>query len=120
MKSGCRPPNALQHALGQHALGGVSFHLLLQISHGGDASCECSIRKESFANASKSSRARAPNVLCFLSTSGDEAGLLEREALSSGYPRMPGSRGAVLLHRRNNCYAQSVSVMVVDIPHALA
>jgi hypothetical protein len=31
--------------------------------------------------------------------------LLAREALSSGYPRMPGSRGAILLHRRNNCYA---------------
>src|SRR6516162_9058043 len=37
MKSGCRPPNTPQHALGQHALGGASFHLLLQISHGGDA-----------------------------------------------------------------------------------
>src|SRR5215468_515780 len=45
MKSGCRPPNTPQHALGQHALGGASFHLLLQISHGGEASCECSIRK---------------------------------------------------------------------------
>src|SRR5262249_23139153 len=36
-KSGCRPPNTFQHALGQHALGGASFHLLLL--HGGDASC---------------------------------------------------------------------------------
>src|SRR5215467_12902596 len=45
MKSGCRPPNTLQRALGQHALGGASFHLLSQISHGADASCECTIRK---------------------------------------------------------------------------
>jgi hypothetical protein len=45
MKSGCRPPNALQHALGQHALGGASFHLLLQISHGDDAFCECSEKR---------------------------------------------------------------------------
>src|SRR5262249_27402365 len=28
-----------------------------------------------------------------------------REALSSGYPRISGSKGAILLHRRNNCYA---------------
>src|SRR5215831_1615142 len=31
--------------------------------------------------------------------------LLAREALSSGYPRISGSKGAILLHRRNNCYA---------------
>src|SRR5260370_1434095 len=30
---------------------------------------------------------------------------LARAPLSSGFPRMPGSRGAILLHRRNNCYA---------------
>src|SRR5215475_15872332 len=31
--------------------------------------------------------------------------LLAREAFSSGYPRISGSKGAILLHRRNNCYA---------------
>src|SRR5262249_10096695 len=44
-------------------------------------------------------------VLFFLFSWGEHRERRQREALSSGYPRMPGSRGAILLHRRNNCYA---------------
>ena len=44
-------------------------------------------------------------VLYVLSSGWHHRRSRQREALSSGYPRMPGSRGAVLLHRRNNRYA---------------